>query len=213
MTKSKGATGPKPKHSREKVAQAAIALADAEGIGAVSARRIAAQLHAGASSLYRYVKSQDDLAMLMLDQASAEYDLDAISGAPFEQLLALARQGRLIMRRHPWVPALALGKQAMGPHALAYLECAVAALADSGLDAGTKLHTIAMLNAITAAFALNEQSEQQHHDPAALAGALATGAYPHLAGILGDASEPTDPDRAFEAAIGNYLRGVMVSAP
>lgn len=210
MSNSQPRTGPKPRHSQAKIVLAAIALADAQGMGAVSIRAVAAQIGAGAASLYRYVESLDELTGLMLERISGEYELHSLAGSSGEQLLGLSRQGLQIMRRHPWVPALAMGKQAMGPNALAYLESGLAALEDSTMAAGAKLHCLAMLNAITAAFALNEQSQQQPRDPEALFAALASGAYPHLATVLGQVPEPMDPQLAFENAIVNYLRGAGV---
>src|SRR5690554_4657758 len=100
-------TGPRPRHSRAKIALAAIALAEAEGIGAVSIRAVAATIGAGAASLYRYVQSHEELTGLMVEQISAEYELESLAGSAAQQLLGLATQGLQIMRRHPWVPALA----------------------------------------------------------------------------------------------------------
>ncbi|PRB78049.1 TetR family transcriptional regulator [Arthrobacter sp. MYb214] len=210
MTGNQPRTGPRPRHSRDKIAQAAIALADEEGMGAVSIRAVAAKIGAGAASLYRYVESHEELTGLMVEQISAEYELESLAGSAAQQLLGLAAQGLQIMRRHPWVPSLAMGKSSMGPNALAYLERGLAALEGSGLEAGAKLHCLAMLNAITAAFALNEQSQQRPEDPAALFAQLETGRYPHLSAALGQAARPVDQQEAFENAIMHYLRGAGV---
>lgn len=210
MSNTQPRTGPKPKHSRAKIVAAAIALADTQGMGAVTIRAVAAHIGAGAASLYRYVESLEELTGLMLEQISGEYELDSLTGSAGDQLLELSRQGLQIMRRHPWVPALAMGKQAMGPNALAYLEYGLSALEGSPLAAGAKLHCLAMLNAISAAFALNEQNQQQPQDPEALFAALESGAYPHLAAALGQVAEPMDPQVAFDNAIVNYLRGAGV---
>lgn len=210
MTGNQPRTGPRPRHSRAKIAQAAIALADEEGMGAVSIRAVAAKIGAGAASLYRYVESHEELTGLMVEQISAEYELESLAGSAAQQLLGLATQGLQIMRRHPWAPSLAMGKSSMGSNALAYLERGLAALEGSGLEAGAKLHCLAMLNAITAAFALNEQSQQRPEDPAALFAQLETGRYPHLSAALGQAARPVDQQEAFENAILNYLRGAGV---
>ena len=58
--------------SREQIAAAALAIADAEGFEAVSMRRIAAQLGAGTMSLYRYISTKDDLVTLMDDALMGE---------------------------------------------------------------------------------------------------------------------------------------------
>ena len=68
--------GPAPAHTREEIAAAAIALADAEGIAAVTMRRVAAAIGLTAMSLYNYLPRKDDLYDLMLDTALGELDLD-----------------------------------------------------------------------------------------------------------------------------------------
>src|SRR2546429_919999 len=73
--------GPQPAHSRADLVAAAVRVADAEGIAAVSMRRVAAEIGAGTMSLYRYVSRKDDLLDLMVDAALGEMDLpDAPSG-------------------------------------------------------------------------------------------------------------------------------------
>ena len=64
--------GPKPRHSVDEVVQAAIALADAEGLAALSIRRVAETLGLSAMSLYTYVPSKAELVDLMLDRVAGE---------------------------------------------------------------------------------------------------------------------------------------------
>ena len=68
-----GGRGPRPRHSRAAIAAAAVSLADAEGIDAVTMRRVAAGLGMGTMSLYNYVPSKEHLVQLMIDQVSGEY--------------------------------------------------------------------------------------------------------------------------------------------
>ena len=101
--------GPGPDVSR--IVRAAIDLADAEGIEAVSMRRVAAAIGAGTMSLYRYVPKKEDLFDLMIDAVGGEYDLPAEpSGDPRADLTGLAAS-------HPREAltlqlALVLGRQA-----------------------------------------------------------------------------------------------------
>src|SRR5690242_5474592 len=74
------ARGRRPGLTHGQIAQAAIALADAEGLEAVSMRRVASALGVGAMSLYRYVASRDDVVELMVDEAIGE--LSAGGGDP-----------------------------------------------------------------------------------------------------------------------------------
>ncbi|QAY72642.1 TetR/AcrR family transcriptional regulator [Agromyces protaetiae] len=69
--------GPRPTHTLDEIARAAVALGDANGIEGVSIRAIASELGAGAASLYRYISRKDDLFDLMVDQVIAELELPA----------------------------------------------------------------------------------------------------------------------------------------
>ncbi|WP_334121590.1 TetR/AcrR family transcriptional regulator [Glutamicibacter sp.] len=202
------ATGPKPQYSSEKIVDIALRLADAQGLQAVSLRAIATQLGTGAASLYRYVKSFENLTELMLDRISGEYDFETHSGHGIEQLVEIAHQTRQIMTRHTWAPILALTKPSMGPNSLAYLERGLMSLEKTSLSANEKLHTLAMLNAMTAAFVLNELSQKDPPDASQMMLALQSGAYPHLLATLSEVKEPLDAQSSFEQAIVAYLHGV-----
>lgn len=214
------AVGRQPEHSRASIVQAALELADEGGMGAVSIRKVAAGIGAGAASLYRYVKSHDELIELMLDAVSGEYRLDpepgATSESPGRRLLGLALQGRDIMKRHPWSAALLLSDPALGPNSLAYLDHALSIMSTTSLGAAAKLRTVAMLTAVTSAFVQNElgSADVPGHPPrdaAARAGylgaAAASGKYPALAAVLGQGPQPEQPDALFTRIIATYLAG------
>jgi AcrR family transcriptional regulator len=119
--------------SRERIAQAAIDLADAEGMGAVSMQRVAAALGFTTMSLYRYVPGKNELIALMVDIAVGEApDLGAISGGWRPKLAEWARQTWQAFQRHPWFLEAAT-QTVMGPRQLGWLEAAVAALTGTGL--------------------------------------------------------------------------------
>ncbi|MFE4196256.1 TetR/AcrR family transcriptional regulator C-terminal domain-containing protein [Paenarthrobacter sp. NPDC056912] len=216
----RSAVGPKPEHSRERIAAAAIRIADQEGLSAVSIRRVAASIGAGAASLYRYVKSHDELVELMMDTVSSEYQLASAAGGPREQLLDLAHQGRNIMQRHPWLAPLLLTRPSMGPHSLRYLEAALAALGTVDLQGPAKLQTVAMLSAITSAFVQNEMAATRPPEPEGAAAnrgqylvdALQAGDYPHLAAALTGHTGDGHPEEQFARIITNYLAGAGVPA-
>src|SRR3954469_22260555 len=95
--------GPSPTYSREQITTAAVKIADEGGIAAVSMRRVAQELGAGAMSLYRYIGSKDDLTALMLDHVEGEDPLpDAPAAGWRTELTGLAVRARAIMLRHPW---------------------------------------------------------------------------------------------------------------
>src|SRR5579862_4554779 len=86
-----GRRGPKPRHSVEEVVQAAIALADAEGLAALSVRRVAETLGLSPMSLYTYVPSKAELVDLMLDRVAGEVAAPA-GGDWRDQLTEICRQ-------------------------------------------------------------------------------------------------------------------------
>ena len=208
--------GPRPGHSRAGIALAAIQLADQDGLAAVSIRGVAASIGAGAASLYRYLKSHDELIELMVDTVSAEYDLCPSDEDPSTQLRNLASQGRTIMRRHTWLAPLLLTRPSLGPNSLRYLERALSALQGVDMPGPAKLQTVAMMTAITSAFVQNElaAAAASNADDGAVSararyvsGVLLSGDYPLVAGALTGQHEPGGPDEIFTTVITNYLAG------
>lgn len=214
--------GPKPEHSRAGIAAVAIEIADRDGLAAVSIRGVAAGLGAGAASLYRYLKSHAELIELMIDTVSGEYDLAPSHEPPPVQLLNLARQGRSIMHRHPWLAPLLLTRPSMGPNALGYLERALSALETVDLPGPAKLQAVAMMTAIASAFVQNELAaagdsaadpDGAMARPLYLADAARSGNYPLLAGALAERHDTQRPEEVFTNTISNYLAGAGVPVP
>src|ERR1700753_3852561 len=113
-----GRAGRPALRSRAGITAAAIAVADREGLDAVSMRRVAAELGTGAASLYRYVETRDELLDLMCDATGAEYTRPEPSGDWLAGLLDVGEQQRGIMRRHPWLPGLILTRPVLRAHRL-----------------------------------------------------------------------------------------------
>lgn len=121
--------GPRPRHTREQVIEAAIAIADADGLEAVTIRAVAARLQAGAMSLYSYVPDKQALVYAMVEQVSEELELPPEpSGDWRADVRWFTRQQRAIVHRHPWLIAALSHRQPLGPATLAYLEFMLAAL-------------------------------------------------------------------------------------
>jgi AcrR family transcriptional regulator len=196
--------------SRSEVTAAAIALADREGLPAVSMRRVAAELGTGAASLYRYVDSRDDLLDLMIDEMAAGYRLPEPGGPWLPALLEVYRQGRALMLRHRWLPELLLTRSTLGPHATDLLEHVLAVLAGHPADAGRKLEAFAVMTTLTAALTLNEPGDgsgARQRQAAFLAHAVAAGRHPHLTAALTGAPPVPAPD--FEDTVSRVLVGLL----
>lgn len=211
-------------HSRDEITAAAIAIADREGLDAVSMRRVAADLGTGAATLYRYVENREDLLDMMIDATGAEYVFAARTGDWLADLLDIGEQGRVIMRRHPWLPALLITRPVLGPNGLILLEHALEALAPHPATVAAKLDAFAILNAATALFAQNELTggpARQERNAAYLQHALTAGHHPQLAELLapaplaqailpGPAAHPAD---RYRDILSRILTGLLTPDP
>jgi AcrR family transcriptional regulator len=124
----------RPRLSREQIAAVAVRIADAEGIDAVSMRRIAAELDAGTMTLYHYVRTKDELLSLIHDAVMAEVVLPPEQSLPAdwkEAMIVIASRTRDVMVRHPWVTSIGEGP-AIGPSSVRHFDQSLQALA--GLD-------------------------------------------------------------------------------
>lgn len=132
--------------SRDRIVRAAIEIADAEGLPALSMRGIAAKLGTATMSLYRHVASKDDLVQLMGDAAYAEITYPTTLPDGWRARLELsARAMWELYRRHPWLPQIAaLGRPMILPNLLIHAEFCLRALDGHGLPPLT-MHNIHIL--------------------------------------------------------------------
>jgi AcrR family transcriptional regulator len=220
MRPEHAATGRPARRSREEITAAALAIADREGLEAVSMRRVAADLGTGAASLYRYVETRDDLLDLMIDATGAEYVVPDPTGDWLADLLAIGDQARAIMRRHPWLPSLLITRAVLGPNGLVLLEHVLAALAPHPAGTAAKLEAFAMFNTVTALFTQNELtggSDRQQRNAAYLQHALATGRHTRLAELLApataDPGPAPDPADRYRDIMARILTGLLAPPP
>ncbi|MDL4774447.1 MULTISPECIES: TetR/AcrR family transcriptional regulator [Thermomonosporaceae] len=126
--------GPKPKLTAEEIVRAAIGIADAEGLGALSMRRIAEDLGVSPMSIYTYVPGKAELLDVMLDRAFGELVPPAGEhGAWRARLEHIARENWRLFHRHPWLLHVAIGRPPIGPHLLDKYEYELGAVEGLGL--------------------------------------------------------------------------------
>ena len=129
-----GRRGPKQRLSTDAVVAAAIALADAEGLAALSMRRVAEAVGVSPMALYTYVPSKSELLDLMLDRALGEAeDPDETHEGWRAKLAFIARQRWILAERHPWLLDLATHRPPLGPNMLRKAEMIMRALDGMGL--------------------------------------------------------------------------------
>lgn len=147
--------GPKPGLSVASIVRAAIDLADAEGLVALSMRRIAGALGVGAMSLYRYVPGKSELVDLMVDEIYSE-DLkaaDTLEGDWRTRLEAFGRREWALYLRHPWMLQIAQGRPMLGPNSMRSTDIALRAIDDLDLTEDEMLGVVVTLSSYVAGLA------------------------------------------------------------
>jgi AcrR family transcriptional regulator len=198
----------RPAYSREKIAETAIAIADAEGYEAVSMRRIAAELGAGTMSLYHYVRSKDELVALVSDTIMSEIVIpeSELPDGWRDGMAEIARRSLAVFARHPWiVEHMGEGNPSTaGPSVLRHVEQTAAVASRSGLDVDDQVELAAIIDDYVFGYAMRayhvgqfgpQTGTQSQIDAgvAYLVEQLATGDYPYLEQLAGD-----DPAAGFE---------------
>ena len=191
---------------REEIVAAAIALADEAGPDALTMKAVAARLGPyTAMALYRYVSNKDGLVDLMLDAATAEVPLPPQPGPDWRaDLLELAAQTRLMIKRHPWYAVLVHTRPPVGPHMMQRLEFMLRVLTAQGASTAAAMTYAALIDRHIFGSGLQEAEEarmSRRHgldDEASLTAAMgavhdlaaASGRYPLLTGWLARPAGP-----------------------
>jgi AcrR family transcriptional regulator len=127
--------GPRRGRSVDEIVGAAVELADAEGLDAVSIRRVAQGLRAAPMSLYTYVPGKAELLDLMLDAVYREMPFTDTRGRPWrERVAAIAHDNLALFDRHPWAATVSTVRPPLGPGLLAKYERELQAFEGLGLD-------------------------------------------------------------------------------
>jgi AcrR family transcriptional regulator len=209
--------------TRDRIARAAVRIADAEGIAALSMRRVAAELGLATMSLYRYVQSKDELVVLMVDAVFADHPPQ--EPPPVGWRAQLGQLGRLqwrICKDHPWLGrATSFTRPQMAPGGMAHTEWAMRALAEHGVDPATSLYIVLTVVAFTVGAAVNLESESEAQQTTGLTsdewmvqqeesfeGITGSGQYPHLRALADIPDFDMDLDALFEFGLERVLDGL-----
>ena len=153
--------GPVPSLSREEITTAAVALADTQGIEAVSMRALAVELGVGAASLYRYVARKEELIDLMVDAVMGTDLQFEVRGNWREDMRSIARGLRAMTLRHPWMAIQGAGPRNFGPNTVQSYERVLSAIDGLGLEIDDMLVMIETLDAFIRGRTLEDLSEQE----------------------------------------------------
>src|SRR5262249_31480452 len=211
----------RPSLTREQIVRAAIELADAEGLEALTMRRLATKLGAGAMSLYWHIPNKEDLLDLMLDAAFGEVELpERPSGDWRADLHLFAHRMLGVLRRHTWLPSLTSSQPLPGPNALRYVEVFLIELRDLGLDVNTIGSILSTVDAYVNGFAQREAASEEVRRRSGMTEAewytalaayfqhiLSSGHYPTLARVVSESAE-IDADASFDFGLECVLDGI-----
>ena len=150
------ATNARTPLSRRRVLEAALTLADASGLEAVTMRRLGDELGFEAMSLYRHVASKEDLLGGMLDLVLDEWRLPDGRQEWTRAIRGSARSVHDALRRHPWAPGLLMTGSHLRPARLLYMERLLSTLAAAGFEEVTTYHVYHVLDGYIFGFSLWE---------------------------------------------------------
>ncbi|MFD4420361.1 TetR/AcrR family transcriptional regulator C-terminal domain-containing protein [Agromyces sp. NPDC058484] len=220
--------GPKRELSIERIVEAAIEIADAEGLGAVSMSRVAASLGFTTMSLYRYVTSKDDLILLMAEDAT-------LIAVPDETVERIWRDGitawvsalRTAYREHPWLVDVPISGAPITPNSLTIVDWFLREVRSLPLTDGEKMSALLLCTSYVRATSAQERdlgAAAEASDPADVSGEnffevltelVTPERFPYLSPLLaagGYVSEPgtgsIDTDDDFEFGLQRILDGI-----
>lgn len=216
--------GPQPSLSVAAIVDAAVAVADAEGVAAVSMRRISGELGVGTMSLYRYVETKDDLLDLMTDQVMGENGFPEGHLDDWRTDLRRSAVGyRQLMLRHPWVLSIGASRPPLGPNVLRRTEWMLGTMGGLGLGIEEVSRLTGTVVAYVRGVVFTEIAEaeavrrtgQTEDDYRRLVGpylmqVLAAGEHPLMERFVLGADHEPDADRFFLSGLELVLDGISV---
>jgi AcrR family transcriptional regulator len=172
--------------NRDRVLSAAVAIADAGGVGSLTIRSLADKLGVKPMSVYHYVANKDEILDAIVDLVFAEIDLPRPGRAWRAEMRRRAMSARSVLRGHPWAIALLQSRTSPGPATLRHHDAVIGTLRGAGFSVAMTAHALALIDSYVYGFALSESALPIHGpEPVAeIADSMmrryAADAYPHL---------------------------------
>lgn len=218
--------GPKQKVSVDEVVDAAIDLADAEGLGAVTMRALAQRFGLGAMTLYTYIPSRDALLVLMADRAVGRTEVPQLPEDPRERLELVARVQHDELRAHPWLLEVQDVRPWLGPNMSDRYEWQLQAVDGLGLTDLEMDQTVAVLIGFAGNIARSELMKRRAEQVTGMTEAewweanyetlneVMAGTHYPLANRVGSAAgeayqAATDPARELDYGLARIIDGIL----
>ena len=220
--------GPKQRLTVDEIVDSAIALADAEGLAAVTMRALAGRLGIGPMSVYTYVPTRDVLVALMVDAVALAQAPVAPSSTVRASLAAAVRARREEYLAHPWLLDAPSWRDVLGPGRLSHYEAQLGLIEELPIGDIERDWLLVLLESFAAGAARSSGARGAASRPLTdaqwwevvgpeLAAVMPAGRFP-LAGRVGTAvgehySAPGDPDAGFELGLEVLLDGIVARVP
>ena len=138
--------GPKPAFQVSDIGRAAIKLADAGGLGALSMSKVAAELGVTTMALYRYVEAKDDLYVVMLDQAFGLPARASDGDGWRDRITAWATSFQAALLKHPWILQVPVVEPPLSPNQLVWMEEGLRAFENTPLTPPDRMSAMLLVN-------------------------------------------------------------------
>jgi AcrR family transcriptional regulator len=204
--------------SRDAIIDAAVAILDAEGVDALTIRRLAQALDTGSATLYWHIGSKDELAEQVYDRLMGEMVLPEPDPTHWQdQIKDLARQGYRVMLRHNDAVRLSLGRVPVGPNMLRVIDWQLGLLLAAGIPTRAAAYFGDMIgryidaSVLEVAMAPGATGADDRPDVGKYFRSLPTDQFPHLTSLSGALFAGDDDDR-FEFGLDLLVTGLAARA-
>jgi len=217
--KPRPARRPRGSLSREQVVEAALQLADQDGLEALSMQTLARRLECGVMTIYGYVDNKEDLLDAIALRGLADVRLPRpLPSEPRAVLMAWGRALRLTQLEHPSLPMVFLSQAVIGPGIFQGVEALLGALSRGGMPATFGLHAIYAVVIYTAGFVAWELPRTRRQPESAYATAwrrefasLRQEDFPFIASVLHELPRVAG-EQQFEIGLTALAEGLVSAA-
>jgi AcrR family transcriptional regulator len=151
-------SAPRPPLTKERVLHAAVDLADREGLGALTMRRLGAELGVEAMSLYKHVANKEEILDGIVEVVVGEIEIPVEEADWKVTMRRRAASARAVLSRHSWAIGLLEGRGSMGPGALRYLDAILGSLRSAGFSVENAARAFWLLDSYVYGHVIQEAS-------------------------------------------------------
>jgi len=149
-------THPRVPLTRDRALSAAVALADAEGLGSLTMRKLARALGVEAMSLYYHVANKDDILDGMVEIVFGEIDLPSDTTDWKTAMRQRATSVRAALMRHPWAISIMQSRTSPGPATLRHHDAVLGCCRQAGFSVELAAHAFSLIDSYIYGFVLQE---------------------------------------------------------